>query len=169
MMKSSIENLPKDIYTPSILMRLLCLGDEDAFYKMTNVPEIANIISFLSYPVDRAFPKQWIEKNNSSAERVYGIFSDNVIIGNIGIHMNDQNELEIGYWVNPAFTGKGIASLAVKELINSVRSVYPQYSIFAECLPDNGGSLRVLEKTGFVVSNKPGKRENRIRLEYRNL
>lgn len=165
-MQKSIGKLPQKITLEAIHLRLLKPEDADDFYKMTNVPEIATIISFLSYPVDWAFAHQWIGKNESNTERVYGIFVNETLIGNMGVHLNQENEAEIGYWINPQYTGKGIASLALREIINAIKSTYPDYKIFAECLPSNGGSLRVLEKCGFILSPKSGERKNRIRLDY---
>lgn len=165
-MTLSLEKLPKTIKGISVQLRLLHPDNAAAFYAMTNVPEIATIISFLSYPVDPAFPLQWIEKNNGTGDRIYGIFENEKIIGQIGAHLNTNHETEIGYWVGPDAMGKGIASNAVKLLLESLIETYPDCTIFAECLPDNVGSLRVLEKNGFTLAGKPGKRENRIRLEY---
>ena len=69
---------------------------------------------------------------------------DGVAAGTIGrFRMNDQ--LEVTYWVDRAYWGKGVASAALQLLLaeTSDRPVY------GRAASDNGGSIRVLEKAGF--------------------
>lgn len=54
---------------------------------------------------------------------------------------------EIGYWVAPAFWNTGIASDAVKALLEA--NPQKNRTIFAEVFQDNAGSARVLTNAGF--------------------
>lgn len=146
-------------------MRLLRPADAQAFYDLTNDPVIADIISFLIYPVPRAFADEWIAKNEGAQERVYGAYRDGVMVGYIGLHDEGSQGIEIGYWVGTAYAGQGIASGMVALLTGAIEHTNPDARIFAECLPDNVGSWRVLEKNGFISTGDAGHRAGRIRLE----
>ncbi|MBK9333609.1 MAG: GNAT family N-acetyltransferase [Ignavibacteria bacterium] len=57
-----------------------------------------------------------------------------------------ENDAEITYWIDRKFWGQGIATTALKELlqIEKVRPIYGRVAF------DNIGSQKVLEKCGFV-------------------
>lgn len=164
-MQYSIEELPHSIRSEHIRLHILKIEDADSFYKVTNTPEITRLVSFLSYPVDPDFSAEWILKNESKTERVYGIFTGVKMVGHIGAHLDPGGEVEIGYWVNPKYMGKGIATTAVRGFVQAIRNTYPEYRIFSECRPDNVGSIRVLNKNGFSSTGNEGKRPKRIRFE----
>jgi RimJ/RimL family protein N-acetyltransferase len=53
----------------------------------------------------------------------------------------------IGYWVARAFWGRGLATAALAELV----VLLPERPLYALVSTDNVGSIRVLEKCGFVA------------------
>ncbi|MFV5693583.1 GNAT family N-acetyltransferase [Flavobacterium sp. LT1R49] len=57
---------------------------------------------------------------------------------------------EIGYMLLPEFNGKGIMPEAVKEAVNYGFKVMQLHSIEAIIDPENFGSEKVLQKSGFV-------------------
>ncbi len=61
-----------------------------------------------------------------------------------------ENDVEITYWVDRKFWGKGIASTALKEFlkIEQIRPIYGRVAF------DNYGSQKVLEKCGFQKIGK---------------
>jgi len=59
----------------------------------------------------------------------------------------DRGQSEIGYWVAPAFWNTGIASEAVRALVQA--NPQKNKTIFAEVFQDNPGSARVLTNCGF--------------------
>ena len=71
---------------------------------------------------------------------------------NIGLHISPENreEADIGYTVVPAAQGKGIASEALRAVCEYAFNQTGVKAINAYVLADNGGSVRVLEKAGFV-------------------
>ena len=149
-------------------LRPLTPADVDSLHAITNHPKIAGVISFLSYPVPRSFADEWVQKNTTLHERVYGIFFDNdQLVGQIGVHSTkNAAEIEIGYWIGVDSWGKGIATKATVALASKLQQLHPKLTIIAECLPENLASLRVLEKSGFVQTNQPGHRPGRTRLIF---
>jgi hypothetical protein len=62
----------------------------------------------------------------------------------------NREEADIGYTVVPAAQGKGIASEALRAVCDYAFNQTGVRAINAYVLADNGGSVRVLEKAGFV-------------------
>lgn len=57
-------------------------------------------------------------------------------------------EREVTYWIGREYRGQGAATAALRELLGAV----PNRPLHARAAADNGGSIRVLEKCGFVVT-----------------
>ncbi len=58
-----------------------------------------------------------------------------------------NGEDHVGYWIDRAWWGRGIASRALELLLAEV----PRRPLIATAATSNGASLRVLQKCGFVV------------------
>jgi RimJ/RimL family protein N-acetyltransferase len=71
------------------------------------------------------------------------------IAGNI-VSWRTLDERCVGYWLGQAFWGKGIATQALRALCTEVE----ERPLFAYAARHNTGSLRVLEKCGFVVTGE---------------
>lgn len=62
--------------------------------------------------------------------------------------------VEIGYGLRPENWGQGYATEAVTALLDELRG-WPDVSmVLAETRPDNLGSIRVLEKNGFLLTGR---------------
>jgi len=57
----------------------------------------------------------------------------------------------LGYWMGAEFAGKGIMTRAVKAVLPFIFDTLSLHRVEAACLPDNGRSRRVLEKSGFKL------------------
>jgi RimJ/RimL family protein N-acetyltransferase len=69
------------------------------------------------------------------------------VLGVVSLKPVDLGQSEIGYWVAPAFWNTGIASEAVRALVEA--NPLGNRTIFAEVFQDNPGSARVLTNAGF--------------------
>jgi ribosomal-protein-alanine N-acetyltransferase len=80
------------------------------------------------------------------------------IIGGIGLENISEihRKGEIGYWLGKTFWGKGIMVEAINLMLDFCFTKVKLHRVQAYVFPDNAGSIRVLEKTGF-------KREGLIR------
>jgi len=69
-------------------------------------------------------------------------------MGLVSLTPMDRGQSEIGYWVGAAFWNTGIASEAVRGIIEA----NPQHAktLFASVFQDNPGSARVLTNAGFA-------------------
>jgi ribosomal-protein-alanine N-acetyltransferase len=71
-------------------------------------------------------------------------------IGYVPGHDVERFSAEIGYWLGEAFWGRGIVTEAVRLLTAHAFTELNFLRLFALPFADNPGSIRVLEKTGYV-------------------
>lgn len=70
------------------------------------------------------------------------------VMGVIGLKRMDRNQSEVGYWVAPAYWNTGLASEAVRALVEA--NPMGQAAMFASVFQDNAASARVLTNCGFA-------------------
>ncbi|MBB6455348.1 ribosomal-protein-alanine N-acetyltransferase [Salirhabdus euzebyi] len=106
------------------------LGDHISFY----LSQLQNDPSMLGWGV-------WFVVDKES----------NTVIGDIGFKgkPNDHHTVDIGYGVHPTYQGKGIATEAVRGLIDWAFQQNVEI-VTADCLQDNIPSIKVLEKIGMT-------------------
>jgi RimJ/RimL family protein N-acetyltransferase len=71
---------------------------------------------------------------------------DTAVAGNIGVDADGKRE--IGYWLDRAFWGRGIATEAISAFV-LLEQTRPLYASVAK---HNAASIRVLQKCGFTVA-----------------
>jgi RimJ/RimL family protein N-acetyltransferase len=69
------------------------------------------------------------------------------LLGLIALERMDRDQSEIGYWVAPAFWNTGLASEAVRALVEA--NPQENRTMFASVFQDNPASARVLTNSGF--------------------
>ena len=69
------------------------------------------------------------------------------VLGVMSLKRLDRGQSEIGYWVAPAFWNTGLASEALKLLLDS--NPRGSRTVFGSVFQDNPGSARVLTNAGF--------------------
>lgn len=76
--------------------------------------------------------------------------ADQIAIGGIGFHgpPDEASRVEIGYNIIPTYQGQGYATKMARRVIDWAFQTPGIQVITAECLDDNLGSIRVLEKVG---------------------
>ncbi|SBV34176.1 GCN5-related N-acetyltransferase [uncultured Sphingopyxis sp.] len=87
--------------------------------------------------------------------------------GVIGVHRRPGGEYEIGYWFAARVRGKGVATEAVRAVVEALAASRPGSTIVAECHPDNERSRALLRRIGFVSTGRPGKRPGRMLMTWR--
>jgi|SRR5215218_1955161 ribosomal-protein-serine acetyltransferase len=62
--------------------------------------------------------RAWIAEAAAGDEEAFGIFEDGRVVGGAGLHPRiGEGGLEIGYWVHAAHIRRGVATEAVRQLI----------------------------------------------------
>ena len=119
-------------------------SDLDAFYEHQRDPEASRMALFQARDRD-AFYEHWrrILSDDSVAKKT--IVHDEQVVGNVLCWQQDGRRL-VGYWVGREFWGKGLATHALAELVEQMTA----RPLNAWVATSNLGSIRVLEKCGFV-------------------
>jgi len=89
-----------------------------------------------------------------NAEFLWGpwaVWSGDTVIGGAGFHAapDDTGAVEIGYGIAEEWRGRGVATIAVLELLRRARD-HGAARVVAGTDPANAASQRVLEKAGFT-------------------
>lgn len=85
---------------------------------------------------------------------MYGIFDDNTHIGNIVISgfSSHHRKAKLTYVIGETnYWGKGVASFAVAKIIEIAKDELNLNKLYAGIASGNIGSMKVLEKNGFVL------------------
>ncbi len=135
--------------TNQISLREFKEGDLDIFFKQQLDQEANQMAGFTARdPSDiKAFDEKWEKILADKNIIVRTIIYDNRVAGSMMKHDWFGVE-EVSYWIGKEFWGKGIATKSLKSFITEL-NINP---IFARVASDNLGSIRVLEKCGFVRS-----------------
>jgi RimJ/RimL family protein N-acetyltransferase len=130
-----------------VALRAVTEADFDGLFAMMRDPESVRMAAFTAEdPEDRAAfeARQRRIEAMPDAEQ-WAITLDGVLVGSIGRWVM-EGDTEITYWVDRACWGQGIAEQAVRLMLARTTA----RPVFARAAADNIGSLRVLEKVGFV-------------------
>jgi RimJ/RimL family protein N-acetyltransferase len=76
------------------------------------------------------------------------VVADGRVVGSIGIWGDDERE--VGYWVDRAAWGRGIATAALSALLDEIA----ERPLVAHVAEHNAGSMRVLERCGFIETGR---------------
>jgi ribosomal-protein-alanine N-acetyltransferase len=79
--------------------------------------------------------------------------SDNTLVGGLtlaNIRRGVAQAGNIGYWMGRPFVRQGYMTAAVRAIIPFAFTSLRLHRLEAACIPTNAGSIRLLEKTGFV-------------------
>lgn len=100
----------------------------------------------------RELLQQWIaEYPEMGADHPIGIFCGDQLVGSTGLHdRNEPNDVEIGYWVDEEWQGRGIATRVTKALTDYAFRFPHVDRVVLKHRPDNLKSRRIPEKLGYV-------------------
>ncbi|MDI9834042.1 GNAT family N-acetyltransferase [Streptomyces sp. KAU_LT] len=131
-------------------LRQVHASDLPVFYRQLNDPEALRMAAFTpADPSDRAaFDAHW-QRVLTSSDVPRAILADGDVVGSATVY-GEPGEREVMYWVDRAYWGRGIATAALRRLLEEV----PERPLYARTAADNEGSLRVLLKCGFRVTAK---------------
>lgn len=92
--------------------------------------------------------------NDESGAFLYLITQHGKRAGYIDLSPISSGEMVLGYWVDRAFWGQGVASRAVAKLLMELPQKLREKPLFARVLDGNEASIRLLEKLGFLATNR---------------
>lgn len=139
--------------TDRLVLRALTVDDAEDFYALNSNPEV---MRFTGEPrlesVEEA--RDAIDRHPDFDTIGYGrwaceLKSEQRVIGFCGLkYLDDFDVVDVGYRFLPEFWGQGLASEACEASIRYGFDVIGLELIVGYVMPDNGASIRVLEKVG---------------------
>jgi RimJ/RimL family protein N-acetyltransferase len=130
------------------LLRDVVESDLPVLFEHQRDPDATTMADFPARDRD-AFDAHWERLLADPSLYKKTILFEGQVAGNIGSWAQDGRRL-VGYWIGKEFWGKGLATQALAELIDDLGTL-PLYAYVAKT---NIGSIRVLEKCGFVPSDE---------------
>jgi [ribosomal protein S5]-alanine N-acetyltransferase len=160
----------KPFTTERLAIRQLELQDAPELAGISDVPAVSQWMAFMEggFPLEKA--QALIASQNDTKEYFFAVqLPDGTLIGAMGVIDHPDGTIEVGYWFGVDYQGQGYASEALRGTLAQITAdpTLAPRPIFAECRPDNAASIRLLTKTGFYATGRPGPRPNRIEFRLR--
>lgn len=88
----------------------------------------------------------------NKTEKRFIVRYNNIRIGNVALFERNNNKIEIAYYIKEEAKGLGIATEAVKMMLDALRQEEYNGELILIIQMCNKGSIRVAEKSGFKLS-----------------
>ncbi len=132
---------------PKVAIQPVLPEHRDGLFAQYSHPDSVHMAAFVfGDPCDRKAFEERMDRLLSNESVTYRtVFADGRIVGAVAA-FDMEGEREITYGIHPDFWDRGIATEALRLFLEE-ETLRPLY---ARAASDNRGSLRVLEKCGFV-------------------
>lgn len=140
----------------TIIIRKWTPDDTPSLVKHANNINIWNRLrNYFPHPYTEEHANLWIQRMEEESPMVnFAIDVDGMAIGGIGLILNTDvyiKSAEISYWIGEEFWGKGVATEAIRQMMEYTFYYFDIVRLYAEVFEDNKASMRVLEKNGFYL------------------
>ncbi|MBP2325396.1 RimJ/RimL family protein N-acetyltransferase [Kibdelosporangium banguiense] len=124
-------------------------------------PWIAWATTLVDEETCRAFLKQYTDKQASDSGRLYGMWVDGTLVGGTLFRTFDtrMGSCEVGVWLEPAASGRGLITAAVRHMIEWAVCARGMSRVEWRCSPANERSVAVAQRLGMT-------KEGVLRSEY---
>ena len=135
------------------------MSDLDSLVRHADNFKVAdNLRDLFPHPYTRQAGRLFIESAVTSPGRRWAIAVGDEACGGVGVHLKEREErrtAEIGYWLGEACWGRGIMTEVVGAVSAWAFRTYPDLlRLEAGVFEGNPGSMRVLEKNGYVLEGR---------------
>ena len=139
------------------ILRDFVPGDDESVARHANNPKIAaNLRDRFPHPYTLEDARKFLSAAKGR-ETIFAIDVDGEAVGAIGLIPGDDIErctAELGYWLSEDYWGRGIATKAIATFTEWALSHFELTRIFAKPFVENTGSIRALEKCGYVCEGR---------------
>jgi RimJ/RimL family protein N-acetyltransferase len=136
-----------------IKVRLRDVLDSDLpiFFEQERDPDATFMAAFTpNDPNDHAaFMAHWTKIRNDDSVINQTILADEKVAGYVA-HFPLFGDPAVAYWIGKEYWGKGITTQALTLFLEQVKT----RPLYARAVKDNIGSIRVLQKCGFIISGE---------------
>ncbi len=144
-----------ELRTGHLRLRRLCLDDAEAIYAYGRDPDVSRYTTWETH-VDLAAAQgflQFVLSRYAAGEpESWGVelLSTGALIGTVAL-LNwdrDAQRMELGYTINPLYSGQGYATEAAQTVLDFAFEVLQMQRVVACCMAENLASERVMQKLG---------------------
>ena len=128
-----------------VCLRPVHPGDLTRMYEL-QLDRESNLMAVTIPRIGEAFDSHWAKALSDPAITGRAILLGEALVGFISCFPRDGQD-HVGYWIDRAYWGRGIAGRALHLLLQEV----VKRPLVATAATSNGASLRVLQKCGFVI------------------
>jgi RimJ/RimL family protein N-acetyltransferase len=131
-----------------VVLRDVEEADLPTLFEQFRDPDASRMAAFTAKdPEDRtAFMAHWARLLAEPSVAKKAIVLGGCVAGSIA-SFGPPEEREVTYWIGREHWGRGVATAALRELLELERT----RPLFARAASDNAGSIRVLQKCGFRI------------------
>ena len=154
-----MENHRQGPETDRLLLRAMTVDDAESFFKLNSHPDVMRHTG--EPPLQSLQEARDALANYPDFETVgFGrwgcvLKSENRLIGFCGLkYLSDLEEVDLGYRLLPEHWGQGLATEASRASVSFGFEVLKLPRIIGLVLPENVGSIRVLEKIGMLCEGR---------------
>jgi len=144
------------ILTERLCIQRLAKGDAETVFMYRSDPEISRFQNWeprsLSEVENFIASQEGIELDTPGKWYQLGIYDRNngELVGDCGIHVQQENnhQAEIGITLRKEFHGKGLATEALKAILDYLFNTMNKHRVFGSVDPRNKASIALLERVG---------------------
>ncbi len=120
--------------------------------------DIARMTTSIPHPFHLADAEGFITRMaaaDRAREALFGVeLPAEGLVGVVGLHPNDQQRVEIGYWLGRPYWGQGYMTEAVERVLIWAREDWGRAVLASGHFADNPASAAVLIKSGFLYTGE---------------
>ena len=144
--------LPAAIRTRRLTLRRVRLSDADAFFDFASEDIWSRFLPTAPRPYQKRDAERWIARKYLEDQTTYPTWAieiDGRMSGWIGLNIETEHaHAELSYALRPDFRGQGLATEAVRAVVDRVFLDTQLGRVWGRVDPPNVASVRVLEKLG---------------------
>lgn len=137
-----------------INLRNFNAADETLLIRYLNDEDVTRYVTAaIPKPYTSEDAKWWVEQG-CKEEWIRAVEADGKLVGCVSATVGQfeyKRSAELGYWIAKPFWGRGYATEAVRQLSEEIYKSSNVERLFVSVVKENYGSIRVLEKNGFVT------------------
>jgi RimJ/RimL family protein N-acetyltransferase len=148
--------MPLQLETERLLLRPPVRSDAPSIIALIGEWDVAKSLGRVPYPYSKADADEFFDRLEARSPDAFDMTlgvtlkSDGAYIGGCGVHLRENSQYELGYWLGKPYWGVGYAAEASRAVLTAAFAVPEIAVITAGYHLDNPASGRVLAKLGFV-------------------
>ena len=139
-----------ELHRHTVRIRSVDVSDAAFYIALANHPSVSEKVNH-PQPYTQADFDAMLERARTTNSFAWVIMADTHACGVVTLaQLKHPHQYQGGYWMQPEFTGRGIATAAWNIAVKYVQETCGALRVQALVEPENHASIRVLEKAGFV-------------------